>query len=267
MKHTKNVLISVVVPAYNESKRILRTLASLRNYFKAVDYGYEVIVVSDGSKDVTDDIVRDFASLFPALRLISYGKNRGKGYAVKQGMLAARGEYRLFMDADNSVTIESVETLLDEMERSGSDVAIGSIGVPGSVVVEGAGAHRRILGSLSKLLVRAVALPGIYDTQRGFKLFTKRAADAIFPLQRIERFGFDIEVLLIARRHGFKIKEVPVDWYNPAGSKVTAKAYLDSLVDLGKTALNAASGKYDLPAPDQKSARDLSGAPSLVQES
>lgn len=243
----------MVIPAYNESKRILRTLASLERYFKPADYGYEVIVVSDGSKDVTADVVRTFGSMFPALRLISYAKNRGKGHAVKQGMLSARGEYRLFMDADNSVSIENVETLLEEMEKSGSDVAIGSIAIPGARVVEGNGSHRRMLGSLSKVLVRSVALPGIYDTQRGFKLFTKRSADAIFPLQRINGFGFDIEILIIAREHGFKIKEVPVDWFNPAGSKVTPRAYLDSLIDLGRAVAYRLMGRYAPPkAPREK---------------
>lgn len=239
----------MVIPAYNESKRILRTLRSLKSYFKDVDYGYEVIVVDDGSKDRTAEVASEFSKGFPALRVVRYEKNRGKGYAVRTGMLASRGDYRLFMDADNSVSIESVETLFDEAEKSGSDVAIASIAVPGAHVFDGTGSHRRFFGSLSKLLVRAVALPGIYDTQRGFKLFSRRSVEAIFPLQRMDRFGFDIELLLIARRQGFKIREVPVDWHNPAGSKVTAGAYLDSLAELGQILSNALVGRYGSALP------------------
>ena len=214
-------------------------------YFRDVEYGHEIIVVNDGSTDKTADIVRTFSCSFPSLKLINYRKNRGKGYAVKAGMLAARGDYKLFMDADNSVTIDAVEGFFKEMEEGESDVAIGSIALPDAQAKEHAGRHRRLLGSISKLLIRLLAIPGIYDTQRGFKLFSRRAADAIFPLQKIHGFGFDIELLLIARRNGFRIKELPVKWNNPAGSKVNARAYVDSTVELAKIIWFAATGKYD----------------------
>jgi dolichyl-phosphate beta-glucosyltransferase len=244
-KTNHEIFLSVVIPAYNESKRILVTLRDLRRYFSVMEYGYEVIVVNDGSKDDTAEVVRNYAKKFPALTLIDNKKNRGKGYAVKCGMKAATGEYRLFMDADNSVTIDTVESFLDIMMEEGHDVAIGSIAHPGARYVEHNGWHRRLLGSISKGLIRFVAIPGIYDTQRGFKLFTRAAAEAIFPLQQIERFGFDIELLFIARKHGMSIKEIPVVWDNPAGSTVSARAYFDSLIELGKILWNAVSGRYN----------------------
>ena len=172
-----NIYLSVVIPAYNEEKRIGATLADLKRYFSDKGYAYEVIVVSDGSTDGTAEAVSRFAKGFPALKLIDNKENRGKGYAVRCGMLEARGQYRLFMDADNSVTIDTVEPFIEEARKSGCDVTIGSIAFSAEAkVVEHNGWHRRVFGSVSKLLVRAVATPGIYDTQRGFKLFTGRSA-------------------------------------------------------------------------------------------
>lgn len=246
----KKPFLSVVIPAYNESERIGVTLADLKRYFSDKDYAYEVIVVSDGSTDGTADAVRRFAleQSFPALRVIDNKENRGKGYAVRCGMLEARGEYRLFMDADNSVTIDTVDPFLGEMGKGGHDVAIGSIAFSYVPSVEHNGWHRRWFGSMSKALIRVVAVPGIYDSQRGFKLFTARAADAIFPLQRIDRFGFDVELLAIAKLQGLSVKELPVKWDNPAGSKVRLSAYVDSFVELGRIYANVLAGQYDAAA-------------------
>ncbi len=239
-------LLSVIIPAYNEEKRIGVTLADLKRYFSQKEFPYEIIVVSDGSTDRTVDVVREFSRDFPQLKVIDNKENRGKGYAVRCGMLEAVGEYRLFMDADNSVTIDTVEPFIEEACKHGCEVTIGSIAFSAEAeVVEHNGWHRRVFGSISKLLVRAVATPGIYDTQRGFKLFTDKAASAIFPLQKIDRFGFDIEILVIARTHGFSIRELPVAWDNPAGSKVHLRAYIDSFVELWKIYANMLRGTYD----------------------
>jgi glycosyltransferase XagB len=246
MNHVTHTSLSVIIPAYNESQRIGVTLADLKRYFsRKKELSYEIIVVSDGSTDSTADVVRSFATDFPGLRLIDNKENRGKGYAVKCGMLEARGDYRLFMDADNSVTIDAIEPFIEEMYKGKHDVTIGSIAFSFVPSIEHNGWHRRLFGSISKFLVRIVATPGIYDTQRGFKLFTKAAAEAIFPLQKIERFGFDIEILSIARLHRLSIKELPVVWDNPAGSKVHLKAYLDSFIELCKIYRNVLSGSYD----------------------
>jgi Glycosyltransferases involved in cell wall biogenesis len=209
-----------------------------------MEYGYEILVINDGSKDATSEVVRAYEQKLPGLRLISFKRNLGKGAAVRTGMIEARGEYRLFMDADNSVTIDTVEAFFDAIENEGHDIVIGSIAHPQARYVEHNGYYRRLLGSISKLLIRTVAIPGIRDTQRGFKLFTRAAAEAIFPLQQIERFGFDIEILYIARRHGFSVKEMPVVWDNPAGSTVSPRAYFDSFIELAKILWNGITGKY-----------------------
>lgn len=242
----KKTLLSVVIPAYNEEKRIGVTLADLKRYFSQKEFPFEIIVVSDGSTDRTAEVVREFSQGFAELKVIENKENRGKGYAVRCGMLEAVGEYRLFMDADNSVTIDTVEPFIEEACKHDCDVTIGSIAFSEETeVVEHNGWHRRVFGSISKLLVRAVATPGIFDTQRGFKLFTDKAADAIFPLQKINRFGFDIELLVIARMHKFSIRELPVAWDNPAGSKVNMRAYVDSFIELWRIYANMLRGTYD----------------------
>ncbi len=238
-----NIKLSVIIPAYNEEDRITTTLESLYNYFQNKDYLYEILVVDDGSTDATVKLVRTYAEKFIALRIIENGVNRGKGFSVHNGMQQATGEYRLFMDADNSVDIAHLETFMPWIER-GYDVVIGSIKINSAQVTERAGWHRRILGNISKVLIRILAVPGILDTQRGFKLFSASAAEIIFPMQTIERFGFDIELLVIAWVNGFKIKELPVVWNNPAGSKVTISAYIQTFRELLYIVRNRITKKY-----------------------
>lgn len=238
-----NIKLSVIIPAYNEEDRITTTLESLYNYFQNKDYLYEILVVDDGSTDATVKLVRTYAEKFTALRIIENGVNRGKGFSVHNGMQQATGEYRLFMDADNSVDIAHLETFMPWIEQ-GYDVVIGSIKINSAQVTERAGWHRRILGNISKVLIRILAVPGILDTQRGFKLFSASAAEIIFPMQTIERFGFDIELLVIAWVNGFKIKELPVVWNNPAGSKVTIAAYIQTFRELLYIVRNRITKKY-----------------------
>ncbi len=238
-----NIFISVVIPAYNEAGRIERTLASVRAYFSDRPLSHEIIVVDDGSTDNTADIVRNAIRNTPELRLIENGSNRGKGFAVRSGMQNARGRYRLFMDADNSVDILHLDKFLPWMDQ-GYDIAIGSIQIAHSRVTEHAGWHRRILGRAAKILIGIVASPGIEDTQRGFKLFSAAAAEVVFALQTIERWGFDIEILTIAWLYGFHIKELPVAWDNPTGSKVTLRSYIQTLRELLHIMWNRSTGKY-----------------------
>lgn len=226
--------LSVIIPAYNEENRVKGTLEAVYNYLSRQNYLWEVIVVSDGSKDRTVEVVSEFISNKPEINLIANTKNHGKGYVVRQGMLQVQGDYRLFTDADNSTTIEQIEKFWPYLEEN-YDIIIGSIEVPGAQINEQAQWYRRILGKYSKYIIRIVAgLWSIRDTQRGFKLFTAKAANNIFSRIKIDRFGFDIEVLALAKKMGYKIKEVPVVWDNPPGSTVNLKSYFEVLKDLFK---------------------------------
>ena len=227
--------LSVIIPAYNEENRIKGTLEAVYNYFFRQNYSWEVIVVSDGSKDRTVEVVSEFISNKPEMGLIANTKNNGKGYVVRQGMLQAQGDFRLFTDADNSTSIEQIEKIFPYLTNKEYDIAIGSIEVPGAEINESAQWYRRILGKYSKYLIRVVAgLWSIHDTQRGFKLFSAASARNIFSRTKIDRFGFDIEVLAIAKKMGYNIKELPIVWDNPGDSKVTLKSYFGVLRDLCK---------------------------------
>lgn len=229
---TTGTYLSVVIPAYNESKRIGKTIREVREYLSHQPYISEIIIVDDGSTDDTCRVAGRYAEGMEHVAILNGEPNHGKGYAVRRGMLAAQGAFRLFMDADGSVHIREVERFLREAQ-AGEDVVIGSIAAPGAhTVIEHNGWHRRFFGSISKFLVRTLAVPGIYDTQRGFKLFTARAAEAIFPRQKINRWGFDIELLVIAREQGMKVRELPVAWNNPGGSKVEPADYLRTMREL-----------------------------------
>lgn len=239
----KDVHISVIVPAYKEATRIGTTLASLNRYFSDKPFSYEIIVVEDGSPDNTYQVVTSYSDTVKNLTVLKNEKNRGKGYSVCRGMQAATGKFRVFMDADNSVDISHLDAFLKEV-HAGNDVVIGSIKMGNTESNERNGLHRKILSALSALLIRTVVGKGIHDTQRGFKVFSARAAEHIFPKQTIERFGFDIEILVIAREQGFKIKELPVVWDNPTGSTVTMKSYIDTLRELIRISFNRLTGKY-----------------------
>lgn len=227
--------LSVIIPAYNEENRIKGTLESVYNYLMPQSYFWEVIIVSDGSKDRTVEVVSEFISNKLEMRLIANTKNNGKGYVVRQGMLEAQGDFRLFTDADNSTSIDQIEKFWPYLIEKEYDIVIGSIEVEGSEIKENAQWYRRILGKYSKYIIRFVAgLWSIHDTQRGFKLFTAASAQNIFSKTKINRFGFDIEVLALAKKIGYKIKELPVIWDNPSDSKVSLKSYFGVLRDLFK---------------------------------
>ena len=245
------IYLSVIIPAYKEEGRIGNTLLSLEEYFKDKTYQYEIIVVNDGSPDNTAKVVESYIPRVKNLRLVDNEKNCGKGFAVNCGMAQAKGEYRLFMDADNSVHISTVEDFLPQL-KNGVDVVIGSIRLKSASVSENSGWYRRALGYVAKVIIGVLAVPGISDTQRGFKLFSKRAAEVIFPLQTINRFGFDIELLVIAWVNGLKIKELPVVWNNADGSTVTFSSYFQTLRELLRIVRNRLSGKYTFSAINMK---------------
>ncbi|MDP3661347.1 MAG: glycosyltransferase family 2 protein [bacterium] len=239
--------ISVILPAYNEGGRIQKTLAAIRDYFKDKPYTAEVIVVSDGSSDNTASVVTSFALEYPELRLIEYSPNRGKGYAVKTGMLAARGRFRLYMDADNAISITHMDSFFMEMNGV-YDMVIGSIHLPGSRRAIEYEWYRRVLSFIGGILIRFCASSGTTDALRAFKLFTADAATSIFPKQTIDRFGFDMEVLALARKHGLRVKELPVAWLNPHGDRVTLRGYFSTLWELFVIRWNLFSGVYDKTA-------------------
>ena len=242
---TNEVHLSVVIPAYNEEGRISATLLDIDKYLRRQNYAYEIIVVSDGSTDNTMSIVGNLKSQVSNLRLIDNKENRGKGWVTKQGMLEARGEYRIYVDADNAISISQIENFWPHIKNY--DVVIGSIEIRGAKVEEHAGWHRRLLGRISKYIIRIVAgLWRIHDTQRAFKLFPARVARDIFSRQTIYRWGFDIELLVIAKKLGYRIKELPVVWINPGESKVTLKSYIKTFQELLKIRWNLVSNKYKI---------------------
>ncbi len=208
--------LSVVVPCFNESGRIGATLERLRDFFDGQSYGAELIVVDDGSTDGTASVV---AEGHPDVRLVRYGTNRGKGHAVKQGMLEATGAYRLIYDADSSTPIEEVSKLWPRFD-AGADCVIGSRTAPGAAIGAHQPRYREIIGKLGNRFIRLAGLTTFTDTQCGFKAFTAEAARTIFARQVMERFGADCEYLCIARVHGLTVAEVPVRWNNCPDTRV-----------------------------------------------
>lgn len=225
--------LSVVIPAYNEESRLPRTLRDVDAYLRKQDYEYEIIVVNDGSRDRTVEVTNALAREIANLRLIDNQKNRGKGYAVRQGMLEAKGAYRVFSDADNSTSITHMGRMWPEFEK-GFEVIIGSRDIEGAVIAVRQAWWRWRLGDIFNLVVQSLTgLWGIWDTQCGFKGFSARAAREIFSCAKINRWAFDVEVLVIAKKLGYQIKEVPVTWVNDKQSKVRfsgmAKMFLEVL--------------------------------------
>jgi len=239
--------LSVIIPAYNEECQIKATLGAIYNYLSRQDYSWEAIVVSDGSSDKTVEMVSEFISNKPEFSLIANTLNHGKGFVVRQGILAATGDYRIFVDDDNAISMEQIEKFWPYIIDEGYEVVIGSIELPGAKIEEKAQWYRRFLGKYSKYLIRIVAgLWNIHDTQRAFKLFTAKAANDIFSRTKIDRFGFDIEVLALAKKMSYKIRELPVAWNNPGNSAVHLSSYLQVLKDLFKIRWYLWVNKYKL---------------------
>jgi dolichyl-phosphate beta-glucosyltransferase len=240
---------SIVIPAYNEGKRIGRTLERVLAYLRAQGWDAEVIVVNDGSKDNTADLVRSFGAKHPELHLLENPGNRGKGYSVRNGMLNARGRIVLFSDADLSSPIEEAPKLFQALEN-GADIAIGSRWLRAETQTQRQPLHRQIFGRIFNILLRLTLGLHFADTQCGFKAFKRAAAQEIFPLQQIERWGFDPEILFLARKLGFKVQEVPVAWGHSGETRIHpiidgAKMFQEML----RIRWYSLSGKYDSGAP------------------
>jgi glycosyltransferase involved in cell wall biosynthesis len=241
--------LSIIIPAFNEEKRLGATLSRIRDYFAGRSpalAGFEILVIDDGSSDATVRIAQDCARTVPCLRVLSNPGNRGKGYSVRRGMLEARGRLALFTDADLSSPIEECERLFASI-GAGNEVAIGSRAIDRSLITVHQSRFRELAGIIFNRFVRVVTGLDIEDTQCGFKAFRLPQCRVIFEQQRIEGFGFDPEILVLARRHGLRIAEVPVSWAHHPATKV--HVYRDSLlmfVDLLRVRLNCVLGRYPL---------------------
>ena len=236
---------SIVIPAYNEGGRLAPTLETVLAYVHRQGWEAEVIVVNDGSRDNTAEIVHSFAEKDPMLRLIENPGNRGKGYAVRNGMLNARGEIILFSDADLSSPIEEMPKLLEALE-AGADIAIGSRWVRAELQTTRQSLHRQLFGRIFNGLNRIILGLRFKDTQCGFKAFTRKAAQTILPLQRIERWGFDPEILFLARKFGFRVAEVPVRWGHVGGTRINPLIDGSRMFqEMVRIRLNDIEGKYN----------------------
>jgi dolichyl-phosphate beta-glucosyltransferase len=237
--------LSVIIPAFNEERRLPATLDAVLAFLAQEPYRSEIIVADDGSLDGTCGAVRKYMGRPIPVRLIMQpdGKNRGKGSAVRMGMLCATGRHRLFMDADNSTTIDHVRRFRREFD-AGCEVVIGSRNMPGAHIAVHQPFYKEAAGRFGNLLIRRLAVPGIHDTQAGFKMFTARAAEEIFRRLTIMRWGYDVEVLAIASCLGYRIRELPITWANDPGSKVSWRAYLDVLSEVWRVRANLRRGAY-----------------------
>jgi dolichyl-phosphate beta-glucosyltransferase len=211
--------MSVIVPAFNEKERLTDTLPKLWHSVQRHFSSFEIIVVDDGSSDGTENLVKEFSASHPGIRVIRYEKNMGKGHAVRTGVLAAKGEYIMFCDADLSTPFPEIDKLMKAMDE-GCDVAIGSRARRESKIIKKQAIYRVLMGKTFNKFVQVLALPGIIDTQCGFKCFRGPVAREIFECCRIDGFSFDVELLFLGRKMGMRIKEVGVLWENNVLSKV-----------------------------------------------
>lgn len=275
------MFLSVVIPVFNEEKRLPGTLKKVRDYLNRQDYSWEVLIVNDGSKDLTAQVVEALIKDWPNFRLIDNKENKGKGAVVKQGMLQAKGDWRLFMDADNSTDVSEIQKLWDfanhmrnksqnptsnqiskpksqigklencdlnghcDLELGAYDVIIGSRYLNKDSIKIKQPLIRRMVSRIGNWLIRILLGIDMKDTQCGFKLFSAKAAEDIFPKQTIMRWGFDMEILAIAIKKGYKIKEVAVDWYDSTGSQVKKSAALKTLKELFTIKWNLLKGRYN----------------------
>jgi dolichyl-phosphate beta-glucosyltransferase len=235
---------SIVIPAYNEAERLGATLDRVVEYVQANRMSAEIIVANDGSRDSTAEIVNSCAARNPIVRLVENPGNRGKGYSVRNGMLHARGDILLFSDADLSSPIEESKKLFAALD-AGADVAIGSRWVRAELQTQRQPMHRQLFGRVFNLLLRITLGLKYKDTQCGFKAFTRKAADQLFPRQRIDRWGFDPELLFLAKRSGLKVSEVPVAWAHSPGTRISPlKDGIKMFVEMLRIRWYGITGKY-----------------------
>lgn len=239
--------LSVIIPAYTEEKRITPTLTRIYDYLTQQSYSWEMLLVLDGPTDNTEAVIAQFAEGKQGIRWINRADNRGKGYTVRQGMLAARGKIRLFTDADNSTDIAHFEQMLPLFQQGANVVICSRDGkdVNGAQQAEPQPFLKRFLGNAGNLFIQMMAVPGIWDTQCGFKAFTATAAEQIFSASMIDRWGFDIEALALARKFNYPIKVIPAHWIDDADTHVKTSDYFNTIWETVKVRWNLITGAYN----------------------
>ena len=237
--------LSIIVPAFNEEARLPESLRRIEEYVARAGWVFhEILVVDDGSTDGTFAAAKTFAANNANIRVLRNPGNRGKGYSVRHGMLEAQGEWCLFSDADLSAPIAELEKLWLAVGREGADIAIGSRALDRTLIGIHQPGMRETAGKVFNFVMRLATGLAIADTQCGFKLFRQSVARDVFARQTLERFGFDVEVLFIAQKRGYKVAEVPVRWNHAEGSKVGMFTGLHAFVELAKVRLNDLQGRY-----------------------
>jgi dolichyl-phosphate beta-glucosyltransferase len=250
--------LSVIIPAYNEERRIAASLQRLTEYLPTLEGRYEILVVDDGSTDGTGTIVEQFTASrpsgdprVPAIELLNNGRNRGKGFSLKHGVLMAKGEHLLLSDADFSTPIEELPRLLRPVTGGECEIAIGSRGLPDSRVEIHQPAWREMMGRFFNRLVRGITGLPFRDTQCGFKVMRRAAVVSLFRAARVERFAYDVEILYLARKSGIRILEVPVIWRDAPGTKVHALFdSIDMMKDIVKIVWRDRRGRYATPSQE-----------------
>lgn len=245
-----NPYLSVIIPAYKEGERIGHNLLEIQNFLSSKNFDYEIIVVVDGSPDNTAEIARNYSGQVKNLRVINNEVNHGKGYVIPQGLLESKGKYAVFLDADGSTSITHVEKFLPELENGNAEVLVGSRKIKGAFIQIHQPKYREIMGEGGNWLIRIVlGLWSYPDTQCGFKMLTRKAAHEIAKRMVVDRFGFDFELIVLAEKLGFKIKQLPVRWMNEEGSTVRLtgpNGFIQVLIDLFKTKWRLITGKYNI---------------------
>lgn len=240
---------SIIIPAYNEAERIGTSLDRILGYVAESRWSAEIIVVNDGSRDNTSQVVQEYSRRNPIIRVLENPGNRGKGYSVRNGMLNASGQVLLFTDADLSSPIEESNKLFAVIESGKADVAIGSRYLQSELQTRKQPLHRRMLGRAFNVALRTILGLPYVDTQCGFKAFNRKAVTTIFPNMKIERWGFDPEILFLARRYGLRVAEVPVSWAHDHRSKISPmRDGTRMLGELLRIRMNSVGGKYISPA-------------------
>jgi glycosyltransferase involved in cell wall biosynthesis len=241
-----NPYLSVIIPAYNEEKRIGKTLEAVHRYLLAQEFTWEILIVLDGSKDNTLEVIKEFATDKEHIRWLHRRENRGKGYTLRQGMLAAQGEIRLFTDADNSTDMKHFDLMRPHFQ-AGAGVVICSRDhkdAPGARQARPQSVFKRFLGNAGNLIIQMLVVPGIWDTRCGFKAFVAPAAEQVFSVARMSGWSIDDEALALARRFGYQIKVVAADWVNAEGTHVTKLDYIRNIGEAFRIRWHLLTGGY-----------------------